>query len=127
MLDLIDDANKEPYPAGLGPQFAQSVASEVQILIEDAAGCRPAYWAGVIGFAGVSHAGDQESWLLRFEGPLSVLGDKIAKEETEWADGYSEISVHRMFLANATRAAKFVRSRAAELGIAEGAGLEGNS
>ncbi|WP_157001531.1 hypothetical protein [Paracoccus sp. S4493] len=124
MLDLINDASKETYPGGLGPQFAQSVAGNIGVQSADVAGCRPMFWAGVIGFEGINRNDQPEHWLVPFTGTLGGLEEAVSQEQATWAEVYSEISVPRMFLANATRAAEYIRGRAAELGISEGDGLE---
>lgn len=123
MLDLVNDASKETYPGGLGPKFAQSVASNIGIHSTSAAGCRPMFWVGVIGIEGILRDGQREHWPLRFNGPLAAIEEAISQEQIAWADSYQEFSVHRMFLANATRAAEFILARAAELGISEGDGF----
>lgn len=120
MLDLMDDGNKETYPAGLGPQFARSIAENLGVTREEALGANPAHWAGVIGVQGATLRGEGERWLLRFAGPLSNLETAIAVERERCAEAYSGISVRRMFLADATRAARYVTKSAKALGIFKG-------
>ena len=128
MLDLLGGEG-EGQLAGIGPNDAVK-------LVSNALGYFPRHplnqieprdwWAGLV----VLEDKAQDDTTYRFSewyvGELEQLGawvDEKRKVPCAGPDGgtvYRRLSVIRVFLANATRAANFVRDRACELGLPEG-------
>jgi hypothetical protein len=128
--DLIGgEALDDRYLQGLGPDYASST-------IVGATGYFPVHplcqftpfdwWAGVVVFedeilkADKARPFERSRWSAWYAGELSAfpawVAEKAQRENEK--DGVSRVV--RMFLANATRAADFVRDRAQERGLLEG-------
>lgn len=130
MLDLIGgESNEEMQLAGLGPAFAAAIVTNVlpsfprhplnQIEPND-------WWAGLVVFEDTSVDGESRRFCELYIGELERLGSWVEQERRRDRAGFDgavlvqRLPVVRIFLANVTRAAWFVRNRAEELGIAEG-------
>ncbi len=79
------------------------------------------WWAGVAVFEDQNEDGELFRWSAWYAGDLECLNDWLMKKcEPEGNGGAcGRVSVVRIFIANATRAASSVRQRAAELGLPE--------
>ncbi len=130
MLDLVGgESSDETQLNGLGPTYSSSIVANAMSLFPYHPLNQTAQndlWAGLVVF----QEEDSEGVLTRFSdwyiGDLGALGTWVATKQTrsyEEIDGANiteQLSVVRIFLANATRAAKFTRMRAHELGLQEG-------
>lgn len=119
MLDLIGNDGSQEYPhPGVTPTYAVTIIDnglgkfEVSPLTSLKSNC----WVAVVIFEAKEL--DENDKPLRFPsfygGPINELGEWIAKQ----AENEQSVPV-RVLTANASRAAAFVRQRAAELGLPE--------
>ena len=119
MLDLIGGEG-EGQLAGIGPNDAVK-------LVSNALGYFPRHpldvvseqdlWVGVAVFEEATSEGSHR-FTRWFAGDLAELPSWLAKAGTE-TDGKTKLPVVRIFMANASRAAKFVRDRAQGRGLPE--------
>ncbi len=121
-LDFVAQESTETYPEGLGAEYASRlVTNSVSLTVGTAYLARPEIWVGVCVFEGLMQDGKTETYREHLCGSLSQILSKYHDEiprQTEEGP-YKYISGKRVFLANATRAARFVVQRAQELGLPE--------
>ena len=130
MLDLIGgESSDETQLNGVGPEFAAKMVVNVihrfprhplnQIEPRD-------WWAGLVVLEEERIDGAPDRFTEWYVGELENLGAWLEEKRKHPCDGpdgstiYRRLPVVRLFLANATRAANFVRDRARELGLPEG-------
>lgn len=128
MMDLIGgEEGEETLMSGLGPTYSLTVISDAmrafprhplnQIEPED-------WWTGVVVFEDRNADGSLRRWSKSYAGELSQFPAWIQQERQRplARDGSprGRYQVVRVFAANATRAADFVRGRAALRGLPEG-------
>jgi len=125
MLDLIGGESSDATQlAGLGPTYAGGV-------IVNTMGHFPLHplnhfgprdwWAGVVVFQDEPKEGKQFRWSAWYAGEIEMLGAWIEEKRRREVPAEGRCEVARVFLANATRAARFVRDRAEEMGLPEAA------
>lgn len=120
MHELIDAESSEVYPTGTGPSFARSVvANATQVLCVEAAEAHPVIWIAHVTLTGEVATGQMERHAFHYCGTLGSLEYKIEASEAAFGDAYQSHAATRIFLANATNAAKFVLRRAKELDVLE--------
>lgn len=125
MLDLIGgESSDETQLNGLGPTYAANMVLNImnrfpqhplmQVLPLD-------WWAGVIVFEDFDADGEAIRWSEWFVGELEQLaawiGEKRQRQPSPNSESRGQVNTVRVFLANVTRSADFVRDRAEELGL----------
>lgn len=130
MLDLIGgESSDKTQLNGLGPEYAASMVANAmgrfprhplnQIEPRD-------WWAGLVVFADKDSDETPYRFTEWYVGELENLGSWVEEKRKRPCEGpngstiYRRLPVVRLFLANATRAANFVRDRACEMGLPEG-------
>lgn len=124
MLDLLGgdekDAGGRSHSVGLSPSYAANVAGNAAcITCKDAFISRPSIWIGVVAFEGMTRGDERTFSRAHYWGGLAGLSDWIDQTVSPWTSAYKSYAPTRTFLANATRAAEFVMSRAVEIGVPE--------
>lgn len=116
MLDLMgEDHRTSEYLAGLPPSYAKKIAGNARRALADlphAFEVGQDVWVGVL----VKQAGTEVTDQLTewFTGTLSELAPWVDKKTT-YEDGRAKAV--RIFMSNASEAARVVRERALELGV----------
>lgn len=120
MQELIDAGSHNTYPTGLGPEFACSVVGNAtSVTCRQAAEANPAIWIGhSIQFA-ETEDGEPDRSAGHYCGPLADLEAWQAKQADRGPSDYSVSVTSRIFIVNATNAARFVLRRAAEMDMPE--------
>ncbi|RME99983.1 MAG: hypothetical protein D6773_12130 [Alphaproteobacteria bacterium] len=125
-LDLSANESLEKFPEGLGAEYApRLIKNATEITVSDAYLASQDIWIGVAVFEGEMPDGASEIYREHFCGNLAeLLPHYQAKMRYELKNSpYKTLSATRVFMANATRAARFVVNRALELGLPEVEGL----
>ncbi len=121
-LDLSGNESLETFPEGLGAEYApRLVTNSTEVTVSEAYLANPEIWIGVAVFEGQLPDGTSEIYREHFCGNLAeLLPHYQAKMNLERKNlPYRSLSTKRVFMANATRAARFVVGRAQELGLPE--------
>lgn len=126
MQELIDAGSHTTYPTGLGPEFACNVVENAagSLFCKKTAEADPAIWIGHAILFSETEDGEAGRSAAHYCGPLAGLEAWQEQKANSWADTYSISVTSRIFIVNATNAARFVLRRAVEMDMPEASAEE---
>ena len=127
LQDLIGgESDDERYLGGLSVSFASFIVGNVMLRFEQHplthTGPRDC-WAGVAVFEEETDKGDRDRFSDFFVGEIEQLSIWMQNASQRSTPEGGSLELVRVVIANASRAARFVRSRAEELGLPEAQGF----